>query len=152
MSLVQLQCYQQSQNKLTQKNFISNTDKILAQKIHTICTFFPVLNSLYNIPVSLADTYIPQAEKGEGFQWDISILGQQEKCNVQGGSCCFLGVEYAWFYFYMCFNTVCSHALSFLCLPINQSSVTSTADFTWLQSHKHVVTTVICCDCVLWLY
>lgn len=68
MSLVQLQCYQQSQNKLTQKNFISNTDKILAQKIHTICTFFPVLNSLYNIPVSLADTYIPQAEKGEGFQ------------------------------------------------------------------------------------
>lgn len=81
-------------------------------------------------------------QNGKGLQWGISILGhQQEKCNVRGGSCCFLGVECAWFYFYMCFNTVCSHALSSLWFPVNQFSVTFTAGFTWLQNHKHAVTT-----------
>lgn len=52
LSLVQLQCYQQSQTKLMQKNFINNTGKIGIQKIPAIITFSPVLNSLYNIPVS----------------------------------------------------------------------------------------------------
>lgn len=43
-------------------------------------------------------------------------------------------------FIFICFNTVCLHALFFLWFPINQSSVTSTAGFTWLQSPKHVLT------------
>lgn len=66
-----------------------------------------------------------------------------------------LGFIFTFYIYIYCFNTACSHALSFLWFPINRFSVSSIAVFTWFtrsQACSDHGLTVICRDCDLRFY